>query len=52
MDANVLNFLISLAAGVGANVTTAAFQKVLGARPGFDSELFKARAIANRQDTI
>jgi hypothetical protein len=43
MDANILNFLISFAAGVGANVTTAAasavFQKVLGTRPDLEKRL-------------
>jgi hypothetical protein len=39
MDPNVLNFLLSFAAGIGANITTATFQKVLSAKPDIASRL-------------
>lgn len=56
MDANVLNFLISFAAGVGANVTTAAastaFQRVLGARPDIEKRLAQPSSPADFQSAL
>ena len=43
MDPNILNFLVSFAAGIGVNATTAAisaaFQKVFSSRPDLENRL-------------
>lgn len=56
MDANVLNFLISFAAGVGANLTTAAasaaFQKVLGTRPDLERRLAQPSSPADLEGAL
>lgn len=56
MDANVLNFLISFAAGVGANVTTtaatAAFQRVFGSRPDLEQRLARPSSPADFESAL
>ena len=56
MDANVLNFLIGLASGIGANITTAAasaaFQKVLGTRPDIERRLAHPSSPAEFQSAL
>ena len=56
MDANVLNFLISFAAGVGANVTTATasavFQKVFGSRPDLEKRLAQPSSPADLESAL
>jgi len=56
MDANVLNFLISFGAGVGANLSsaaiTAAAQKIFGARPDIERRLSQPASPAEFQAAL
>jgi hypothetical protein len=56
VDANVLNFLIGLASGIGANITTATasavFQKVLGTRPDLERKLAQPSSPAEFQAAL
>ncbi len=56
MDTNVLNFLISLCAGLGANLTTSAveavFQKVFASRPDLEHRFSSLSSPADFQSAL